>query len=258
MRPIHKLGRLSHDPIKVARCVQAHDILNLSTLPATPAAFDWSQKNGANLTYPMLGNDRYGDCVFASACHLIGTWTGQTGTQEAITDAEALDAYSRFTGFDPRNPSSDGGANMLDVAKRWAKGEAIAGHVLKAFVAVDTKRLDLVAAAENLFGGLWTGWALPLAWQGADEWQAGPSTQGQWAPNSWGGHAVSKLLFSPAMYGVKTWTQNMPVTPAAFDTYCGEAYALISQDMWAQLTGGRCPAGVDLQKLIDLLPVVGG
>ena len=35
-------------------------------------------------------------------------------------------------------------------------------------------------------------------------------------------------------------------------------YALISQDMWAQLTGGRCPAGVDLQKLIDLLPVVGG
>jgi hypothetical protein len=256
MKPIYKLGCLPHDPIKVARCVQAHDILNLSVLPETPAAFDWSQKDGTNLVYPMHGNNYAGDCVFASACHMLGTWTGQTGQQEAITEAQAIDAYSRFTGYNPATGANDNGAVMLDVAKRWAKGENIAGHVIKAFVSVDTKRLDLVAAASNLFGGLWTGWALPTAWQGADEWTAGPNTDGKWAPYSWGGHAVQQTLYSPGMLGIKTWTEDMPVTPAAWDTYCGEAYALISQDTWLRLAGA-CPAGVDLQKLIDLLPVVG-
>jgi hypothetical protein len=59
------------------------------------------------------------------------------------------------------------------------------------------------------------------------------------------------------MLGIKTWTENMPVTPAAWGAYCEEAYALISQDAWARLTGDRCPAGIDVQRLIDLLPVVG-
>ena len=253
-----KLGRLPHDPAKVALCVQAHDILNLSVLPATPAGFDWSQRDGADLVYPMLGNDQYGDCVFASACHQIGTWTGQTGVEQDLQEADALDAYTRFAGFNPADPSTDGGAVMLDVGNRWKNGEPIAGHVLRALVAINPKRLDLMAAAANLFGGLWTGWALPTAWQGAEEWTTGPGTTGQWAPGSWGGHAVHAALFSPAMIGIKTWTENMPVTPSAVATYCEEAYALISQDMWTKLTGGNCPAGVDLQKLIDLLPVVGG
>ena len=154
---IGKLGRLPHDSVAVARCIQAHDILNLSTIPSLPAAFDWSQKDGADLTYGMFGNDLYGDCVFASACHQILTWSGQTDVEEAIAEADALDAYRRFTGFDPVTGANDEGAVMLDVAKRWAKGEKIAGHVLKAFVAVDQTRLALVDAVCTLFGGIWTG-----------------------------------------------------------------------------------------------------
>lgn len=253
----YKLGKHPADHARIAKCIQAHDILNLSTLPDQPAAFDWSQVNGADLAYPMLGNNQYGDCVFASACHQIETWTGQTGPQEVIDDVDALDAYARFTGFDPATGANDGGANMLDVAQKWQEGMPIARHTIRAFVAVNVKNLSLVASAANFFGGLWTGWALPVAWQGADEWLAGPNTSGNWALGSWGGHAVHATTFSPGMFGIKTWGGRMPVSPAAWSTYCDEAYALVSNDMWHVLTGDRCPAGIDVQKLIDLLPVVG-
>lgn len=251
MKTVGLLGRQPHDPIKVARCVQARDILNLSTLPSLPAAFDWSQKDGVDLSYPMLGNDRFGDCVFASACGQILTWSGQTGTEESIGEADALDAYARFTGFNVVTGAGDNGAVMLDVAKRWANGEQIAGHALKAFVAIDPARLDLVEAACNLFGGVWTGWDLPVAWQGADVWDAVSNSP------EWGGHAMHLPAMSPGMLSTITWGGRQPITPAGWLTRCRECYALISPGMWATLTGDRCPSGVDVQKLIDLMPAVG-
>ena len=251
---IFKLGK--HDPKFDARTLKLADFMNLSTLPQVPAAFDWSMKDGVPLVYGMDGNDRYGDCVFVSACHQIGTWTGQTGKQYVASEQDALEAYQAFTGFDPETGDNDNGANMLDVAKAWKGGKPIAGHTIAAFASVDMKRPDLVAAAANLFGGLWTGWALPTAWQGADEWTTGPSTGGQWEPGSWGGHAVALTLVSPAMLGIKTWAQNMPVTPAALATYCDEGFALISQDCWETLTGNRCPSGVDGAALQAALKLV--
>ena len=250
---VYKLGRNPSPPDP--RTLKLADFVNLSTLPTVPSAFDWSMKDGVPLVYPMLGNDRFGDCVFASACHQIGTWTGNTGAQQVATEEDALAAYSAFTGFDPSDPSTDQGANMLETAKAWLK-RPIFGHRPAAFVNVDTKRPDLVAAACNLFGGLWTGWSLPTAWQGADEWRTGPSTSGQWAPGSWGGHAVELTLVSPAMLGVKTWGQHMGVVPRALATYCDEAIALISRDTWLTLVGNRCPAGVDGTALQDALQLV--
>jgi len=239
---IHQLGKhpVRHD----SRTLKLADFVNLSTLPSVPAAFDWSMREGQPFDYPMLGNNRYGDCVFASACHQVISWTGQTSVPQSIAESDALAAYADFAGFNPADPSTDNGANMLDVAKKW-QTTPIAGRKIAAFVAVDMKRPDLIAAACNLFGGLWTGWSLPTAWQGADEWTSGPSQSGQWAPGSWGGHAVHLCLISPAMLGVKTWGQHMCVTPAAFAAYCEEAYALISVDTWLTLVGNRCPSGID-------------
>jgi len=239
---IHKLGR---NPSKFdPRNLKLADFINLSTLPAIPAAFDWGMKNGVPLVYGMDGNDQYGDCVFASACHQIGTWTGQTGTEQVATAADAEAAYTAFTGFNPSDPSTDNGADMLTVATGW-RTKPIFNHTIAAFAQVDIKRPDLIAAAANLFGGVWTGWGLPTAWQGADEWTTGPSTDGQWAVGSWGGHAVHLKLVSPALLGVVTWGNVMPVTPAALATYCQEIFALISVDCWETLTGNSCPSGVD-------------
>ena len=170
---------------KDERTLKMAEFLNLSVLPEVPAAFDWTMRDGIELDYPMLGNDRYGDCVFASACHEIITWTGQTGVQQVISEEEALAAYSAFTGFDRNRPETDRGADMLTTAKRW-RTTPIAGRTIKAFGVVDPTRPDLIAACANLFGGLWTGWSLPVAWQNLDIWDVSPtgSKEGNWAPYS--------------------------------------------------------------------------
>lgn len=241
-----KIYRLGKNAIKTkAKTLKIADFLNLSVL-SVPAAFDWSIVDGKPLTYGMDGNDAHEDCVFASACHHIGTWSGNTGPEQVATAADALAAYSSFAGYDPNNPATDGGANMLDVATLW-RTKPIFGHKIAAFAVVDLKRLDLVAAAMFLFGGMWIGWSLPKAWQGADAWDVSPngSTSGDWSPGSWGGHATHGPAYSPQLLGIKSWTANVPVTLPAFSTYAEEGYALISTDLWERLTGSLCPAGVD-------------
>jgi hypothetical protein len=256
---IYKLGRLPHNPAKVAKCVQAHNILNLSTLPLWPAARDWSMKDGVDFVYPMLLNDQLGDCVIASLIHKFITSAGQTNTPFAPTEQDALDGYKRFGGYVEGDPSTDRGCVMLDVAKRVCT-EPLAGQTIRAFVAVDPTDIDLMAAVCEFFGGLWVGWSLPTAWQDSDIWDVSPtgSVSGPWAPASWGLHATHDPIWSPARAGVRTWTQRKEVTIPAVRTYCEETYAIISQTLWADLVGDRCPAGIDVQQLIDLLPVVGG
>ena len=258
MKSFYQLGRQEHDPSRIARCAQAHDILNLSTLPARPAARDWSQKNGVDTLYQMFGNDQYGDCVIASLLDKFLTWSAQTGVSLPLTTQDALDGYQRFGGWDPNNPvATDKGCVMLDVVARLLR-EPLGGQTIKAFVHVNPRNLELMAAALEFFGGLWLGWDLPLAWQGADVWDVSPtgSTSGIWQPRSWGGHATHAPLWSPGLAGVITWTEHQPCTLPALPVYCSEAYALVSDHLWAILTSSRCPAGIDVQRLMDLMPVV--
>jgi len=252
------LGRRPHDPGAVARCVQARDVLNLSTLPSRPAARDWGMVAGVDVPYQMWLNDQLSNCVIASMLGQMTTWAAQTGTPFLATDADALAGYEKFGGYVPGDPSTDNGVVMLDVAQRLRSGDELAGQSLKAFVAVDPKDDDLVAATTELFGGLWTGWELPTAWQGADEWTASPagSTSGSWAPGSWGRHAVLSEELSPDLLGVVTWQERVPVQLAARRTYCVEAYALVSETLWAHLLKS-CPSGFDLQKLLDLTTALG-
>ena len=259
MKPVYKLGRLPHDPARVALCLQAHDLLNLSALPTRPAARDWSMKSGVETTYQMFANDRLGTCVIASLLDEFLTWAAQTGALFSASEQDALDGYQKFGGWDPSNSvATDRGCVMLDVVTRLLS-ETLAGQTVRAFDHVDPKNEVLMAAALELFGGLWLGWDLPLAWQGADVWDvssAGIKT-GAWAPGSWGGHATHSPLWSPTRCGVITWMEHQPVTMPAVAAYCSEAYALVSDRLWAVLTGDRCPAGVDVQRLVDLMPDVG-
>ena len=251
---IYKLGKLPPDHAKLAAMPKIENYLNLSTLPSIPAAFDWSMRDGVPFVYGMDGNDKYGCCPLASACHQIGTWTGQNGVEQVGTEADALDAYTRFTGFRRDDPSTDNGANMLRVAFQWLT-MPIMGRTIKSFATVDMRRPDLVAAAAYLFGGVWTGWALPTAWQGADEWTTGPSTSGKWKPASWGYHATHLRLVSPQLYGVVSWGGLIPVTVPALGEYSDEGYVATCDD-W--LTNGRCPAGVDGEALAADLKLVAG
>ena len=256
--PIFPLG--CHPAREDRRTLDLGKYLNLSRLSITEqaqaqSAFDWSYRwdraGGSYIPYPMAGNNRYKDCVFASACHQLITWIANThpGSQ-VITEADALDAYHRLGLFQPGINWTDHGASMLLTAVQW-RVRPIAGHKLAAFVSVDRNNEAMVAAASWLCGGLWIGWNWPLAWQGAEEWNVSPtgSTEGKWAPRSWGPHATHGPAISPQTLPIITWGGRLPATWPAFHAYSAECYGLLSADLWATLEGGLCPSGFDFERL---------
>jgi len=239
---VGKLGRwpTKHD----ARNIPFRAIFNLSTMPARPAARDWGQKDGRDVAYPMLGNDEYGDCAYASIVHDGLTLSTQTDAPITVTSKEVIDRYLADTG-------GDNGAYMLEVVKSIIR-KPLGGLVIDAFVEIDPTDDDAFEAAQEFFGGVWCGWALPRAWQGADVWDVGPNTSGIWAPWSWGGHATDSPTYSPGGGGLITWMQRQPYTHPARRSYCEESYGIFSRKLWLGLAQ-NCPAGVDYQKLLDLL-----
>lgn len=254
-----KTGRNPADLLRVAKHINARDVINLSTLPSRPAARDWGMVDGDPLVYRMFGNDLLGDCVLASMGNSQITQSSNSGVQVAITDDEIVDAYVRLGGYVVGRPETDNGANMLEVGLRCLRGELVAGSKLRALVAIDPRDDDMMAAASEFFGGLWAGFDLPLAWQGASEWDVAPdgSTSGKWEPRSWGGHAVHLHSYSPVIDQLTTWSEGTPLTPAARHRYMEECYCLIWDGLWNRLGNGLCPPGLDLQKILDIGRIVG-
>lgn len=255
----YKLGRNPANLMKVAAHPQARDVIDLSRIPERPAARDWSMVDGRPLSYPMFRNDELGICGLASLGHTQITQSANSGVEAAITDDEIVDGYKRLGGYDG-TPESDQGVNMLEVGVKLISGAPLAGRKLKAIVSIDPQDDEMAAVCSEFFGGLWIGWDLPKAWQGADIWDAAPdgSTSGKWRPRSWGGHATHGHAYSPALSELVSWTEEHPFTPAARRVYAEEVYALFWEDLWARLAGGLCPAGLDLQKLVDLMAGIGG
>src|SRR6266568_1905956 len=89
----YRLGK--HLPKHDARTFQLATYLT-DELPPAPVHQSWTEKVH---DWGMLGNDRFGDCVFAGALHMVQDWTAYESTEFVPTEQQALDAYSAVTGF---------------------------------------------------------------------------------------------------------------------------------------------------------------
>jgi hypothetical protein len=65
---------------------------------------------------PLLGNDRYGDCVFAGAAHETMMLAREAGNAVWFSDAGVPADYAAMTGFDLRNPQTDQGTGIQAAA----------------------------------------------------------------------------------------------------------------------------------------------
>src|SRR5205814_1900433 len=82
------------------------------TLPNTPSRFG---HGNAYHDWEMLGNDRYGDCVWAGAAHehmLLNKVVHKVDVP--FSDDSVLGDYAAVTGFDRNDPSTDKGTNVHD------------------------------------------------------------------------------------------------------------------------------------------------
>ncbi len=251
--------RINHSTMKLGKHPARHDPRTLqlagyldSALPAPPARVDFA---GKVANWPMMKNDTVGDCTCAAAGHMIEQWTTYTGAPRVLDDTTIIAAYSAITGYQPGNPSTDHGANELDVLKFWRK-KGIGGDKIAGFVALEPGNHHHIKDAVNIFGNCYIGVALPLSAQGQTAWSVPPGgATGTGAPGSWGGHAVPVVGYDDRFLSVVTWGKLLQMTWQFWDTYCDEAYAVLSRD-WIDKAKGATPSGFNWKQLeIDLSEV---
>lgn len=197
--------------------------------------------------WPMMANDRLGDCTCAAAGHMIEAWTGNAkGAPAIVSDTDIVNAYSAVSGYNQTTGLNDNGANELDVLKYWRK-TGIGGHKISAFLALEPTNHSHIKAAVYLFGGCYIGVALPLSAQDQDVWAVpAGGAKGKGEPGSWGGHAVPVVAYDALGLTVVTWGALKKMTWAFWKAYCDEAYAVLSKDFF---NGNVAPNKFDMAQL---------
>jgi hypothetical protein len=208
----------------------------------------------------MLGNDRYGDCGFASlAGHRVIAQEYSARNPDAAgrpTTDQVLSAYFDCTG------GIDSGIYLIDglryMRTKGAGREADqTTHTITAYAKVDHTDLEQVRAAAKLFGGLYLGLALPIAAEreldAGKPWATttGPDTD----PYSWGGHATWMIQYDERRMKVATWGSEQWMTTAWWRTYVDEAWCVISEDQFTRL--GKTPQGLNVTALQEYLARLG-
>lgn len=246
-----KLGKQAarHDD----RTLQFSNYMKATAPPAPPKVEDWTKKVQ---NWPMMLNDQIGDCTCACAGHMIEEWTAYAHAPGYTpADPQILQAYEAVGGYKPEDPSTDQGAVILDVLNYWRQ-TGIAGHPIQSYVGIDPKNHSEVEDAVYLFGNCYIGVQLPLSAQNQRVWSVPPGgPTGQGAPGSWGGHAIPIVEYDSRGVTVITWGAKKRVTWSFLDTYCDEAYAVLSADWIA--ANNQAPSNFDLAQLQADLSAIG-
>lgn len=241
----YKLGRLAPHPEETHPRV--HFNRHIAGPAPIPSKIDWYSKV---TSFPMLLNDQLGDCTAAGFWHLVQSWSASVAKSFTPTNQEALDLYEPTGGYVPGNPSTDQGANEQNVLAYLAI-DGCDGHKVDAFAQVDPHNQTEVLTALNAFGGLYIGIMCPDSMQQ----QFAAAQPGQMpvidvVPGAQieGGHCIVVVGWDGENYICVTWGALVKVTPAFWNKYVEEVWAVISADFFN--ADGNDPAGVNLQSLV--------
>jgi hypothetical protein len=183
---------------------------------ALPRAEEGAKQYDPTQLFPMLGNDRYGDCTIAAAAHAETLWNSYLGKRRKPSRAAVIREYFDMTGGD------DTGLVMLDVCNRWRQ-KGITGERILAFAGVDRRKHDLIKQSVWLFGGVYLGFVVQ---ENADR---DFSDRRMWTPgrrtNS--GHCVWVYAYSPDWLAVLTWGSTIRASWDWLDQMADESFAII-------------------------------
>lgn len=223
------------------------DFLDKATTWPAVAAQGWEYYVG---DFDMLGNDQYGDCAEAGAMHLIQAQTGNTGKPLKGTLQQTLDLYIAVTGFDPNNPSTDQGTDLLTLLQYWkttgitvtdAQGKPYV-HKILGWASLDLTSIAQMRYANYIFGGTYLGINCP---------QSAESDTANWTYKAGspiaGGHCIPGLGQGAAGGHIVSWGMTIPFTWEFMLNYLEEGYVIISQD-WLD-SAGKTPSGLDINGL---------
>jgi hypothetical protein len=239
-----KLGKLA--PRHDARTFRLAPYL-AAGLPGPPKSTNWT-RNGGIESWPMMANDRIGDCVIAACAHMIQEWSALASPPGFVpSDRDVIATYSAVAGYDPRNPASDRGTNYLDALNYWRK-TGIAGHKILGFVSTCLRNRTELMLAIALLGNAAIGLSLPITAHDQEVWDVPKGgAVGDGAPGSWGGHGVPVVDYSPEGPICVTWGREKLMTWNFWSIYADENYAVLSPD-WIESIG-KAPSGFNVAQL---------
>lgn len=220
----------------------SHYLHQAPTLPALPDRFGnlsvWDDTQ-----WKMLGNDEIGDCVFAGFAHQVKMWAAIAGKTVDFTDTQVISAYSVVTGFDPSDPSTDNGTDMVE-ACQWWKNNGFCGHHIVGFAEVAPQQ---VAEAAFIFGSVGVGLRMT---QGQQEQFSHAEPWDITNDPVEGGHYVPLIgRNAHGNYLCITWGRLQSITPRFLEHACDEAVCQVSQD-WVNAQTDMSPRGLKMADMI--------
>lgn len=243
-----KLGKTAARPEAVK--FKLVDFLDLSKLPPLKPRVGHPGMLPSPLG--MLGNDRYGDCVFAGAAHETMAWLGQARQTVRFDDKAVLSDYSAVTGFDPSDPASDQGTDMKEAASYRRKVGVLDAsgrrHKVDAYLGLTPGNLTELKYAIYLFGAVGIGIEFPAA--AMDQFNAGKQWDVVSGSRIEGGHYIPGVYADTNGFQIITWGKRIRATNRFLQKYTDEAIAYVS---FENLSGGKTLDGFRKQDLMDAL-----
>jgi hypothetical protein len=217
-------------------------------LPTPPKVFGHEGLVGDS--WGMLGNDHYGDCVWAGAAHETMLWNKEAARTVTFNNQSVLKDYSAVTGFNPNDPNTDQGTDMQVAAsyrrKTGVHDAAGKRHKVIAYLALTTGNPDQLALAIYLFGA--TGIGIKFPNTAMDQFNAGKPWDVTKNAKIEGGHYIPGLgRDAKGNFVVVTWGKIQLMTPRFYQKYCDEVVAYVSEE--ALTTSGKTMEGFNLAQL---------
>ncbi len=196
--------------------------LDMTALPAPPATVN---HYSAVTTWPMDGNDQYGDCTMAAAAHCIQMWNAVTNTNDPVpTLAEITKEYFHLTG------GPDSGLVEANVLKTW-QTSGLWGNKIVGYAPVNVHSQTLLQQVVYLYGAAYIGIQVPANAEtqfGAHQpWTLVAGWQSQ---KIVGGHAIPIVGYDADYLYVITWGAVQPMAYDWFQTYGDEAWAVLPNE----------------------------
>lgn len=204
----------------------------------------------------MLGNDLYGDCVFAGADHetMLFNKLGVAKKKLPFTAVNALSDYSAVTGFDPNEPGSDNGTEVRQALSYRRKTGVVDAkgnrHKIGAYVSIDPKNWLELMQATYTFGAVGIGFEFPESAMGqfnnGQIWDVVPGSPIE------GGHytPVVGSMSSSKKGTLVTWGKRQEFTRAFYEAYNDESWVFLSPEI---LNSAGTFRGLDISALaVDL------
>ena len=250
--PMFKLGRKR--PTMRAKLKIGNYLIH-DELPEPPIVAHWTRN--APALYNVLANDTLGCCTSSGAGHILDALRVNAGNGgRMVTEADAIAFYSKSTGYNPADPSTDQGGDEIAVLNTWRdKGYFPDGSgKITAYTTVNGANVREVKAAIWLFENVYFGVELPDAWTQNEPSENGFIWDVAGDANPASGHCFCGLGYNTVGVIIDTWGLIGTMTWAAVAKYAtaplhGELYTVFSEEEIAKAST-KAPSGFDDAQLL--------